>query len=41
MDTAVKSDASPFRLERIVCLFDRIAAWGSAAILGRWGQIFI
>jgi hypothetical protein len=33
MDTAPKSAASPFRLERVLSFVDRFAAWGSAAIL--------
>lgn len=33
MDAAVKSAASPFRLERVLSVFDRFTAWGSTAIL--------
>jgi len=33
MDAAIKSAAIPFGLERVLSVFDRFAAWGSAAIL--------
>ncbi|MDD5646844.1 MAG: hypothetical protein PHW86_06710 [Candidatus Bipolaricaulis sp.] len=33
MDTAIKSAVDRFRLERVLAVLDRFAAWGSAAIL--------